>query len=178
MIYQPREDSFLLEKEVRKLSKGKSFLDMGAGSGIQSNAANSAGAKSVLAADINKEAVAALKRQGIPSVKSNLFSNIKCKFDVIAFNPPYLPEDEQEDKESRLATTGGKKGDEIIVKFLQQAKAHLNKHGIILLLLSSLTPRKKILILLKKQFQFHKVISSEKLFFETLEVWKISELKQ
>ena len=32
MIYTPREDSFLLEREVRKYAKGKVFLDLGAGS--------------------------------------------------------------------------------------------------------------------------------------------------
>lgn len=178
MIYQPREDSFLLEKEVRRFAGKKSFLDMGAGSGIQGNAAISAGASSVIAADINEEAVAALKRQGISAVKSDLFSKIKGKFDVIAFNPPYLPEDEREDRASSITTTGGKKGDEITLRFLKEAKAHLNKNGIILLVVSSLTPKKKILSLLKKQSQFHKVISSDKLFFETLEVWKIDAVKQ
>ena len=122
MIYNPREDSFLLEKEVKKYAKGKSFLDMGAGSGIQAKAAQSAGAKSVLCADINKEAVKELKSLGFKAVKSDLFSNIKEKFDVISLNPPYLPEDKLEDKASRLATTGGKKGDEIILRFLRDAK--------------------------------------------------------
>lgn len=108
MIYPPREDSFLLEREVKKYAKGKSFLDIGTGSGIQAKAAKQAGAKSVLAADINPESLKHLKVQGINVVKSNLFSNIKRKFDLIAFNPPYLPRDKREDKESALTTTGGK----------------------------------------------------------------------
>ena len=54
MIYFPREDSFLLEKEVKKYAKGKSFLDLGAGSGVQAKAAKQAGAKSILCADINE----------------------------------------------------------------------------------------------------------------------------
>jgi release factor glutamine methyltransferase len=173
MIYTPREDSFLLEREVKKLAKNKVFLDIGSGSGIQSKAALSVKAKSVLAADINQEAITLLKKQGIPAIKSNLFSKIKRKFDLIAFNPPYLPEDKREDKKSKLATTGGKQGDEIIIKFLKQAKPHLNKNGIILLVLSSLTPKEKIAKLLTKQELSYKVISSEKMFFESLEVWKI-----
>ena len=177
MIYEPKEDSFLLEKAVRKYSKGKSFLDMGSGSGIQAKAALENKAKSVLAADISEEAVRNLKKQKISAIKSDLFSKIKDKFDIIALNPPYLPEDAREDKESQLATTGGKKGDEIILKFLKQAKSHLNKKGIILLVVSSLTPKRKILELLMKQNLKKEAILSEKFFFETLEVWKIEEMR-
>jgi release factor glutamine methyltransferase len=171
MIYQPREDSFLLKKEIKKRAKGKSFLDMGSGTGIQARAAISAGASSVLAADINKESIRELKNQNIPAVCSNLFSKIREKFDIISFNPPYLPKDKLEGKESALATSGGKQGDEIILKFLKQAKSHLKKNGIILLVISSLTPKKRIFALLKKQGLKHKALSSEKFFFEALEVW-------
>ena len=181
MVYPPSEDSFLLEAEIKKYieslsEKEKSklkVLDMGSGSGIQAKAALKAGAKSVLAADINQESIKKLKDEGIKALKSNLFSSIRGKFGVIAFNPPYLPEDKRESGESRLATTGGKKGDEIVIRFLKQAKNHLEKDGIILLVLSSLTPRKRILQLLKENKLSHRVISSEKFFFETLEVWKI-----
>ena len=175
MIYTPREDSFLLEKEVKKYAKGKSFLDMGAGSGIQAKAAKSAGAKSILCSDVNEEALKELKSRGFKTIKSNLFKNIKEKFDLIAFNPPYLPEDKREDKESALTTTGGKKGDEIIIKFLKDAKKHLAKDGTILLLVSSLTPKERILKILEKNSLKYKAISSQKFFFETLEVWEIRE---
>jgi release factor glutamine methyltransferase len=174
MIYEPREDSFLLEKEVRLCVKNKTFLDMGAGSGIQSRAARDSGAKSVLAVDINPECVKEIKRQKIRALKSDLFSNIKEKFDIIAFNPPYLPESSLEDKESSIVTTGGKKGDEIILRFLKDAPRHLSKNGFILLLVSSLTPKKKILSLLNKKSLNYQTLSSEKLFFEQLEVWRVS----
>jgi release factor glutamine methyltransferase len=173
MIYEPAEDSLLLEKEVRKLAKRKTFLDLGSGSGIQTKAAMESGATSVLAADIDLETVNHLKSKGIPSVRSDLFSNIKGKFNLIAFNPPYLPEDMREPKSSRKATTGGKKGDEIILKFLKSAKSHLNKNGVILLVISSLTHKSRILTLLKKQALNKEVLSKKKLFMETLEVWKI-----
>jgi len=174
MIYQPAEDSYLIEKQIKKYAKNKSVLDMGSGSGILAKSAIKNKALSVLAVDINPEAVKHLKKNNIPCVKSNLFSNIKEKFDLIMFNPPYLPRDKREDKQSQLATTGGKKGDEIILKFLKQVKKHLNKKGKILLLLSSLTPKDKILFLLKNQNLKHKKIAEEKLFMESLEVWEIS----
>lgn len=174
MIYEPREDSFLLRKAVKKYAKGMLFLDIGSGTGIQVKTAIDSGAKYVLASDINSEAVANLKKQNINAIKSDLFEKIKCRFDIIAFNPPYLPEDKREDRESKLATTGGNKGDEIILRFLKQAKSYLNKNGIILLVISSLTPKKRIYELLKKQNLKHKVILSKKCFFETLEVWEIT----
>lgn len=176
LIYNPREDSFLLEKEVKKFSKNKSFLDLGCGSGIQGKAALQSNAKSVLFADISKDAITEIKKQGFSAVQSNLFSKIKGKFEVISFNPPYLPEDKREDKESALATTGGKKGDEVILRFLKQAKKHLEKNGIILLVVSSLTPKNKIEQVLKKEKLKKEVISQKSFFFEKLEVWKIESL--
>jgi len=173
MIYKPREDSFLLVKELKKYAKGKSVLDIGCGSGIQGKAALASGASSVLFADINQEAVRELKKEGLNAIESDLFLNIKQKFDIIAFNPPYLPEEKKEDKESSLTTSGGKKGDEITLKFLKQAKSHLNKAGIILLVLSSLTPKAKIIDLIKKQKMKQEILVKESFFMESLEVWKI-----
>lgn len=183
MIYQPREDSYLLEKQVKIYSKNKSVLDIGTGSGIQALAALFSGAKEVTASDIDKESIDNLKKLiehknlNIKIIKSNLFTNIKSKSDLIIFNPPYLPEDEDnlEDDESKRATTGGKRGDEIIISFLNQSKSYLNKNGIILLLLSSLTPKDKILKLLSKLSLKYKIISQEKLFMESLFVWEIKE---
>ena len=127
MIYEPSEDSFLLADVVKKYSKGKSVLDIGTGSGIQTISAISSGAKFVLASDINEEALKHVKTAytNIQTIHSNLFSNISGKFDLIIFNPPYLPADKREDAESQEVTTGGKKGDEIIIKFLKHAKEHL-----------------------------------------------------
>jgi release factor glutamine methyltransferase len=177
MIYIPAEDSFLLEEQVKLYAKGKSVLDIGSGSGIQALAALSAGAKSVLASDIDKESINHIKQinSKIKAIKSNLFSNVKGRFDLIVFNPPYLPEDEREDEQSKRATTGGKKGDEIILRFLKQSAHHLNRDGKILIVISSLTPSKRIVMLLKTLNLSHKILSSKKLFFEKLEVWEIKQ---
>jgi release factor glutamine methyltransferase len=173
MIYAPREDSHLLEREVKNFARGKNVLDVGTGSGIQALAAKNVGAKSITACDINKEAVDYVNSIGIKCIKSNLFDKIKGKFDLIIFNPPYLPEDKREDAESRIITSGGKRGDEITLKFVKQAVEHLEKQGIILLLLSSLTPRNRIFELTGKLSLKHKVISSERLFGEELYVLEI-----
>lgn len=173
LIYQPSEDSFLLEKYIKKFSKGKKVLDMGSGSGIQSFSALKSGAESVLAVDINEEAVKRLKKQGLLAIKSDLFSKVKGKFDLIVFNPPYLPEDKNEDYESRIITSGGKSGDEIIIRFLEQAKKHLEDNGEILLLISSITPFKRIEKAFKKIFYKWEVLESRRIFMESLSVLKI-----
>ena len=84
---------------------------MGCGSGIQSLATSKG---DVLAVDINPEAVKIVKKLGINAIQSVLFVNVKDKFDLIIFNPPYLPEEESEDEESKLITTVGKQGFEIL----------------------------------------------------------------
>lgn len=178
MIYSPREDSHLIAKEVSKYSREKKVLDMGTGSGILAKTAQKSGAKSVLASDINPEAVQEAKNQGIPSIPSNLFSKIKGEFDLITFNPPYLPKDSREPKDAELTNSGGKRGDELIIKFLKQAPKHLTHEGIILLLVSSLTPKNKITLLLKKLNLNYSILSSQKLFFEELQVWEVKRIKQ
>jgi release factor glutamine methyltransferase len=168
MIYDPREDSYLLEKFVKKLVKGK-VLDMGTGSGIQAKAALE-NTKDVLAVDINPEAIKYCKESGLSVIQSNLFENVKGQFDWIVFNPPYLPEDESEPEDSKLVTTGGKEGNEIIIKFLDQAKEHLTLTGRILILISSLTGDPKKLF---EDYTF-KLLGKEELFMETLFVFIIS----
>jgi release factor glutamine methyltransferase len=174
MIYEPAEDSFLLQKHVRKYAKNKLVLDMGAGSGIQSLTALESNAKKVLAVDIDKEAISHLRTLNIPCKKSNLFKNIKGRYDLILFNPPYLPEDFNEDSESALITCGGKDGDEKIIEFLKQSKKHLKKEGIILLILSSITPINEIKKLTKKLKYTLKKIDSIKLFMEEVSLYKIT----
>lgn len=174
MIYQPAEDSDLLKEQVSLFSNGRDFLDMGSGSGIQAEAAINSGASSVLSVDINPESIALLRSKDISAIESDLFEKVTGKFDLIAFNPPYLPEDEREPEDSKLATTAGKEGDEIILRFLEESREHLNETGVILLLLSSLTPKERILELLSKLSYSHSILSKKKLFMESLEVWKIN----
>ncbi|HTY44290.1 MAG TPA: HemK2/MTQ2 family protein methyltransferase [Patescibacteria group bacterium] len=178
-IYSPAEDSFFLseiiEKEVMKLSDKKSgikILEIGCGSGVQLKTLNKSGIKkeNIFSCDINLQAVKHCKSLGFNSIKSNLFEKIKGKFDLIIFNPPYLPESKY-DKEKD--TTGGKRGDETIVKFLKQLKNHLTDNGKAFLLLSSHTPMNNI----NKEFKKYKtkLLGKKKLFFEELYVWELKK---
>ena len=91
IIYEPREDSYLLQKYVEEYSKG-SVLDMGTGSGIQSkNLINLKIPKNnITAVDINPTALKQAEKLGIKTIKSNLFKNIKEKYNFIFFKNKYF----------------------------------------------------------------------------------------
>lgn len=183
IIYEPSDDSYLLQSVLKSFLKNKkktiNILDMGSGSGIQAQTALDKGFKNTLAVDINPLAVENLIGKQINAVKSNLFSKIKQhKFDLIIFNAPYLPEDKREPKESRLATTAGKKGYEIINKFLKQASNHLKPKASILLLFSSLSKPKIILKHAKDLGYNYQLLEKQKISFEELYVYEFSLIKQ
>jgi len=176
-VYQQAEDSSLLSEVLKKqLSKlldknpELNFLEIGVGSGIQLETALNLSIKNenIFGCDINPNAIKHCKKLGFNCIKSNLFENIGEKFDIIIFNPPYLPEDKNEPKDSRLATTGGKNGSEVINKFLKQAKKHLKKDGKIFVLVSSLTKGINFKCYRKK------IVGRKKIFFEELIVLKLS----
>lgn len=146
-----------------------SYLDLGTGSGILSKTAlKYLDSKKILASDINPYAIKNLSNEKFRTIKSNLFSKINEKFDLITFNAPYLPRDKREPKESQVATTGGKNGDEISLKFLKQTKEHLNPGGKILLLISSLTPLNRI------NKYMPRIVARKKIFMEELLILEFS----
>jgi release factor glutamine methyltransferase len=178
-IYQPAEDSYLLDKILRQklpgLLKNKpdlKFLEIGAGSGILLETAKELGVKekNIFAGDINQDAVSHCKKLGFNCILSDLFENIEGQFDIIIFNPPYLPEDEEglEPEASKLATTGGASGSEIVNKFLEQAKDYLEDDGKIFLLTSSLTED------IDWKEYHHRELGKEKMFMEELFVWELA----
>ena len=154
MIYEPREDSFLLQKWVEKIAFGK-VIDIGTGSGIQAEVARARGLD-VTTTDINVEVNC--------DIHSDLFQKVEGKFDTIIFNPPYLPEDEHD---TDVANVGGKEGYETIIKFLEQAKEHVTREGIILLLFSSLSKPQIIFDFAKKYYKFQ-ILEKKKVAFEEL----------
>lgn len=178
-IYEPSEDSYLIQKYVRELALGR-VLDMGTGSGIQAlTAVTNPQAQFVLAADADPDAVAALEKKiqtqkirKLQVVRSDLFSNIKGKFNLIIFNPPYLPQDKRIEDQ---ALYGGKKGWELSEQFFRQASAYLFPDGKILFLFSSLTSKKKIEeILAHHLFRFQE-LEREKISFEELYLYLIEK---
>lgn len=165
MIYEPAEDSHLILKHIRDYAKNKKILDIGTGSGILAKEALKY-SKDVTASDVNEECLKNLK--GIKTIKSDLFRNINRKYDLIIFNPPYLPKDNLEDEESSLVTTGGKKGYEILERFLNELKSHLKKNGKALIVFSSLTNKRKVDYVIRKNYLKFKLLEKSKIPCEEL----------
>ena len=180
-VYKPREDSYLILDQIRKYARGN-VLDMGTGTGILAINASSK-ADFVYGTDINQKAINYAKKssegiKNIKFIKSDLFNYFKKNpetFDLIIFNPPYLPEEKYEPKESALATTGGKKGYELLNKFLKQSSKYLKPDGKILILFSTLTNTKKVHEIIEDYgFNYHK-LAEQSFFFETLFVYLLEK---
>ena len=170
-MYKPREDSFLIARHIKEYIKPDyKILDMGTGSALLAKE-SAKYCKQVIAVDINKKLISKLKRENrnkaIQFISSDLFSNIQEKFDLIIFNPPYLPSKQIKDK----TIDGGKNGTEIIERFLKQAKDHLKPKGKILIICSSLN--KNIEQLFKRYEYKHKLIDKEAFFFEKLFLYEL-----
>ncbi|MFA4718864.1 class I SAM-dependent methyltransferase [Pyrococcus kukulkanii] len=181
-VYEPAEDTFLLaEVLIKEVRPQDIVLDMGTGTGILALLAAKR-AKFVIGADISKEAVELAwknsKINGIDNaifVVSNLFENLRGQFDLIVFNPPYLPGEDYEIRgDIDKALIGGPQGGEVIVRFFNQVTDFLKPQGRILLVYSSLTKPSPTEVAQKRGF-FTKVIAKKKLFFEELYVM-IAEL--
>ena len=121
------ETEILVRHAVTALSEGDSLLDLCTGSGAIAIACALEAAKdknvSVTAADISEGALevarenARTNKANVRFVKSDLFENVRGRFNVITANPPYVPSAEIEtlspdvrDFEPRLALDGGADG--------------------------------------------------------------------
>lgn len=178
-VYEPAEDTFLILKEIKEYAHGN-ILDMGTGSGVLALEAAKK-ADYVIGLDINEDAINyARQKAGFKQVDniefhhSDLFSYFKknpMKFDLIIFNPPYLPKDKREPFESALATAGGKKGYEILDRFFSKASSFLNPFGKILVLFSSLTGKDKVHDIIESYGFNYQKLAELGLFGETLFVY-------
>ena len=174
-VYAPREDSFLLAKNVN-FKKGCRVLDLGCGSGIQGINALTQGAESVVFADVNEKALECAKLNAkaaslgdrIEARKSNLFDKISERFDCIVFNPPYVPSESREHND----TDGGKQGREVLDLFLKQVPGRLERNGFCFFLQSSLNRERETVAALDTAGLKAQVVARQRLFFEELIVFK------
>lgn len=143
-VYQPAEDSRLLaETAAAYVERDDRVLDVGTGSGyVARQVAEETGAD-VIASDLNPHACReARTNAGVPAVRADLLSPFReGAFDVVAFNPPYLPT--EPDREwgdwMEAALSGGETGREVVEPFLGDLRRVLAPDGDAFLLVSSLT---------------------------------------
>ena len=129
-----------------KISEIKRILDLGTGTGIVAiffqliKKFNPNFNPEIYASDILKESITCAKlnekSNGVDNeirfIHSNLFdsfpNSLKDSFNIIIFNPPYLPSSDliESKKSIDYSWNGGKRGYELIIKFLKSAVAFLN----------------------------------------------------
>jgi release factor glutamine methyltransferase len=139
-VYQPESDTcLLLEAALAVVKPGDRVIEIGTGSGLIASRLPSHAR--VVATDINPHAVIIAREKGLEVIRTDLFAGIRGLFNVILFNPPYLPTrpEERMDDWLEYALDGGESGRVVIRKFAVQAGNCLAADGIILLLVSELT---------------------------------------
>ena len=179
LVYEPAEDSFLLaDVALEEAEPGMSILEVGAGSGFVSAVlrANVKGIR-VLATEINPHAAFCAKSNGVEVIRTDLFrglkpENQKASFDLILFNPPYLPTSEEEKVSGWLnyAFDGGASGRETLDRFLGEVRNYLKPGGKILVLISSITGLEAVKEKMVKMGFEVDVVGRKKISFEELMV--------
>ncbi len=165
-VLSPRQETEILVMEALKvINKNCRVLDIGTGSGaIAITIAKESGAK-VHACDVSDFALdiaqknAKLLGANVEFIKSDLYKNIKQKFDVIISNPPYIPtkdvlelDEEVKNHDPILALDGGESGLNFYERIINEAPAHLSKNGKIFLEIG-IGQEKDVKKLLQKSFK-------------------------
>ena len=177
-VYAPAEDSFLFAENL-DIEKDALVLDVGAGCGILGILAAEKAAN-VVAVDLNPYAVRCAKKNSalnhvksrMPFIQASLLTafNENAKFDLILFNAPYLPSEEnEEDSWIGRSWAGGINGRKVIDQFISQAPSHLKPNGRILLMQSTLANVEET-IRKFRELKLEATIKAERKlpFFETL----------
>jgi len=171
-LYTPSDDSFLLAGSVLGYS-GKSALEIGVGSGTVLKALHE-NFQIVAGTDIDFVSLEYCKNNlsnDIYLVCCDAASPFRHRFDLIVSNPPYLPVEDNEKKDS--AIHGGSRGIETTLHFIKSATSILAENGKMLIIVSNLSDTTKIDELIAEMKLKKRTISEKKLFFETLTTLEI-----
>jgi len=157
-VYEPAEDTFQLIEAI-EVNKGDTVLEIGTGCGIVALECARIGAE-VICTDINPNAIKLVKynyQKNKPLLKGSIeirygdlffILNKNERFDVIIFNPPYLPSSVKELVGGTgwfdIATDGGVDGLKLTKRFIEGLSKHLKKNGCAYFIFSSLSDRKKL----------------------------------
>jgi release factor glutamine methyltransferase len=187
-VYQPEADTYLLlEAALREVRPGDRILEVGTGSGyiaaritgrmkkfqLESNDTSCL----VFGTDINPHAVRCAREKGVEVVRTNLFDGLRGPFDLIVFNPPYLPTRPEERVEDWLehALDGGPDGRVVLTRFAQDVGMVLAPGGRVLLLISSLTGEEQVIEIFTKLLYKVEIVTKTRVFDEDLFVLRIQK---
>ena len=149
--------SLVIKKELN-LVKEKKYLDMGCGQfAILGQFYKKKNINSqIVSADIYDDLVenslnnSMINNNDIKIIQSNLFDNINDKFDLISFNPPYVPQKKDDKVKYSKIRYSANDGTETMYLFLQKAKNFLSNDGKVILGVNSYyVDKEKCLSLIK-----------------------------
>lgn len=142
-VYQPAEDSQLLaETALVHVDPADRVLDAGTGSGYVARTIIDEAGGRVVGSDLNPHACRQAREAGVPVIRANLLDPFRVDaFDVVVFNPPYLPAggDRGWDDWMETALSGGETGREVVEPFLDDLRRVLAPDGEAFVLVSSVT---------------------------------------
>ena len=175
-VYIPAEDSYLLADNL-EIKPGQSVLEIGTGSGIVAMYASRLTDR-ITVTDINFDACMLAEKnfrenniENIEILFGNMFEVVKNrKFDVILFNTPYLPTEDDEVLEDTInyAFDGGLNGRKVIDLFLNEVGNHLNDGGIVQMIQSSLSGNEETLERFDQMGFIAEIAAKEHFFFEDI----------
>lgn len=190
MLYLPSEDSILLANCLKDYS-GNIALDIGVGSGTITRALCEK-FKKVVGTDLefeilkcNEDVVSNTSKDSNKKLKNEKGFELVCTdaasafrnniFDLVVSNPPYLPEDYDNEgmKIHDEAIYGGKSGIEVTLKIIKSSLSTLKREGKLLIIVSSFSNISRLQEFLELLNLNMKKIVEKRLFFETLSVVEI-----
>ena len=141
----PRQDTECLVERVMQYANGKSVLDVCTGSGcIIISLRKHCSLRAATALDVSEEALKVACKNAkkleaeVNFIQSDLFSQIKEKYDIIVSNPPYIPTkvidglmEEVREHEPMLALDGKEDGLYFYRKITSEAHQYLNSDGML-----------------------------------------------
>ncbi|MDH5019871.1 HemK2/MTQ2 family protein methyltransferase [Halobacterium rubrum] len=178
-VYQPAEDTHLLaEAAVAEIQPPARVLDVGTGSGYVAATVRDETGADVVGTDLNPFAVRQAADRGVPVVRGDLVSAFReDAFDVVVFNPPYLPRDENAARDDwmEVALSGGETGREVVEAFFDAVGRVLAPDGFVLVLVSTLTGVEEVVEYAGGRGFSAAAVREESFPFETLTVLKLRE---
>lgn len=176
-VYEPSEDTWLLEESIRRLRGVGLGIEVGCGSGYIADALSSR-SREVVAIDIDPGALMRARqvlgsRANIHLIQSDCLGCMRsdAAVDVVVSNPPYLPDDE----EMRDSTIhGGPSGAEIALRILEQSRRYIERGGRALIVSSSLGGVERIRNWAAANGLSLSVTASRRIFFEEIMVLEIT----